>query len=126
MFDHVLFGVGDYASSKAFFLKVVEPLGAAVVLEGPLGVELSRALDSLHTRDDFVHFVALLMESFRDPGARWENSTIESFLTALALAARNLEHYYDSFDEAARNVASPTWEAIAGLLFSARCTHAQR
>jgi catechol 2,3-dioxygenase-like lactoylglutathione lyase family enzyme len=41
MFDHVLFGVTDYAASKTFFLKALEPLGVAVVLEGPLGVELS-------------------------------------------------------------------------------------
>jgi hypothetical protein len=41
MFDHVLFGVSDYAASKAFFLKALEPLGVAVVLEGPLGIELS-------------------------------------------------------------------------------------
>jgi catechol 2,3-dioxygenase-like lactoylglutathione lyase family enzyme len=41
MFDHVLFGVSDYAESKAFFLKALEPLGVAVVQEGPLGLELS-------------------------------------------------------------------------------------
>ena len=40
MFDHVVFGVRDYAASKAFFLKALEPLGIAVVQEGPLGVEL--------------------------------------------------------------------------------------
>lgn len=40
MFDHVVFGVSDYAVSKAFFLKALEPLGVTVVLEGPLGVEL--------------------------------------------------------------------------------------
>jgi catechol 2,3-dioxygenase-like lactoylglutathione lyase family enzyme len=42
MFDHVVFGVSDYAASKAFFLKALEPLGVAVVQEGPLGVELCR------------------------------------------------------------------------------------
>ena len=43
MFDHVKFGVSDYAASKAFFLKALEPLGVAVVSEGPTtyGVELS-------------------------------------------------------------------------------------
>ena len=43
MFDHVKFGVSDYATSKAFFLKALEPLGVAVVAEGPptYGVELS-------------------------------------------------------------------------------------
>ena len=40
MFDHVKFGVSDYVASKAFFLKALEPLGVAVVQEGPLGVEL--------------------------------------------------------------------------------------
>ena len=42
MFDHVKFGVSDYAASKAFFLKALEPLGVAVVGEGAptYGVEL--------------------------------------------------------------------------------------
>jgi len=42
MFDHVVFGVSDYAASKAFFLKALEPLGVAVVSEGPLGIEFCR------------------------------------------------------------------------------------
>ena len=41
MFDHVVFGVRDYAASKAFFLKALEPLGLAIVSEGPLGIEMS-------------------------------------------------------------------------------------
>jgi len=41
VFDHVVFGVSDYAASKRFFLEALEPLGVAVVLEGPLGLELS-------------------------------------------------------------------------------------
>ena len=42
MFDHVVFGASDYAASKAFFLKALEPLGVAVISEGPLGVEMCR------------------------------------------------------------------------------------
>ena len=44
MFDHVKFGVSDYAASKAFFLKALAPLGVVVVAEGPptYGVELSQ------------------------------------------------------------------------------------
>jgi predicted lactoylglutathione lyase len=43
MFDDVKFGVSDFAASKAFFLKALEPLGVAVVHEGApaYGVELS-------------------------------------------------------------------------------------
>jgi len=43
MFDHVKFGVSDYAASKAFYLKALEPLGVTVVREWPPnGVELSQ------------------------------------------------------------------------------------
>ena len=43
MFDHVKFGVTDYEESRSFFLTALEPLGVAVVSEGPpaYGVELS-------------------------------------------------------------------------------------
>jgi catechol 2,3-dioxygenase-like lactoylglutathione lyase family enzyme len=43
MFDHVKFGVSDYAASRAFFLKVLEPLGVTAVTEWPPnGVEICR------------------------------------------------------------------------------------
>ena len=41
MIDHIVFGVTDFAASKAFFLSALEPIGIAVVSERPLGVELS-------------------------------------------------------------------------------------
>ena len=49
MFDHIKFGVSDYAASKAFFLKALEPLGVAVCSEGAptYGVELSKGEVSL-------------------------------------------------------------------------------
>ena len=42
MFDHVKFGVSDYAASKAFYLKALESLGVGVASEGSptYGVEL--------------------------------------------------------------------------------------
>jgi catechol 2,3-dioxygenase-like lactoylglutathione lyase family enzyme len=43
MFDHVKFGVSDFAASKAFYLKALAPIGMVLVAEGPpaYGVELS-------------------------------------------------------------------------------------
>ena len=35
MFDHVKFGVSDFAASKAFFLKALAPHGVTIVGEGP-------------------------------------------------------------------------------------------
>ncbi|HLS55916.1 MAG TPA: VOC family protein [Zeimonas sp.] len=42
MFDHIGFGVSDYAASKAFFLAALEPLGIGAVMEGDFGVGLGR------------------------------------------------------------------------------------
>lgn len=41
MFDHIVFGTTDYEATKAFYLKALEPIGIAVMYEGPLGIELS-------------------------------------------------------------------------------------
>jgi catechol 2,3-dioxygenase-like lactoylglutathione lyase family enzyme len=38
MFDHIGFGVTNLAASKAFYLKALQPIGAAVAMEGPYGV----------------------------------------------------------------------------------------
>ena len=40
MFDHLGMGVTDYEASKSFFLKALQPLGVAVVMEGPFGLGL--------------------------------------------------------------------------------------
>jgi catechol 2,3-dioxygenase-like lactoylglutathione lyase family enzyme len=42
MFDHVKFGVSDFAASKAFFLAVLEPIGVSIAGEWPAsyGIEL--------------------------------------------------------------------------------------
>jgi catechol 2,3-dioxygenase-like lactoylglutathione lyase family enzyme len=49
VFDHVKFGVSDFAASREFFLKALEPLGVAIVAEGEpsYGVELCRAGDTV-------------------------------------------------------------------------------
>ena len=48
MFDHVKFGVSDFAASKAFYLTALAPLGVTVVGEGPpsYGVELCGKTDT--------------------------------------------------------------------------------
>jgi catechol 2,3-dioxygenase-like lactoylglutathione lyase family enzyme len=44
MFDHVKFGVTDFAASKAFYLKALQPLGVVIVGEGEptYGVEMAQ------------------------------------------------------------------------------------
>ena len=48
MFDHVKFGASDYAASRAFFLKALEPLGVKIAAEGvpTYGIEMVRPNDN--------------------------------------------------------------------------------
>lgn len=43
MFDHIKFGVSDYAASKAFYLQALAPLGMVAIAEGTpaYGIEMS-------------------------------------------------------------------------------------
>jgi len=41
MFDHVVFGVSNYATSKRFYLAALKVLGVQVVVENNNGIELS-------------------------------------------------------------------------------------
>ena len=41
MFDHVKFGVSDYARSRAFYIKALAPLGVVVVNEVADGIEMA-------------------------------------------------------------------------------------
>lgn len=59
MFDHVVFGVTDYAASKAFYLKALEVIGAEVVIENDIGIEISSdgmtSLCLVHTEEKPAH-----------------------------------------------------------------------
>lgn len=61
MFDHVKFGVSDFAASKAFFLKALEPIGVSVAGEGEpsYGIELvakgSTSLVLFETKEKPAH-----------------------------------------------------------------------
>ncbi|MEK8032512.1 VOC family protein [Ideonella sp. DXS29W] len=57
MFDHILIGVSDYTTAKAFFLQALEPLGVTVWHENSLGIEMSQpgGISSLCLRQTDEH-----------------------------------------------------------------------
>jgi catechol 2,3-dioxygenase-like lactoylglutathione lyase family enzyme len=84
MFDHVKFGVSDYAASKAFFLKALGPLGVAVVSEGPpsFGVELSRdsetSLCLYQTEEKPAHLHLAFMARNREQVAAFYRAALQA------------------------------------------------
>jgi catechol 2,3-dioxygenase-like lactoylglutathione lyase family enzyme len=89
MFDHVKFGVSDFEASKAFYLRALAPLGAALVGEGPpsYGVEICRpgsnvSLCLFQTSEKPAHLhIAFAAES--------RQQVDDFYLAALAAGARD-------------------------------------
>ena len=84
MFDHVKFGVTDYAASKAFFLKALDPLGIAVVSEGPpaYGIELSAdgktSLCLFQTREKPAHLHLAFIAGHREQVDSFHRAALEA------------------------------------------------
>ena len=104
MFDHVVFGVSDYAASKAFFLEALEPLGVAVVLEGPLGLELSTdgksSLCIFQTRDKPAHLHLAFTAADRRQVEAFHRAALQAGGTdngAPGLRPQYHAHYYAAF-----------------------------
>jgi len=104
VFDHVVFGVSDYAASKAFFLEALEPLGVAVVLEGPLGLELSTdgksSLCIFQTRDKPAHLHLAFTAADRRQVEAFHRAALQAGGTdngAPGLRPQYHAHYYAAF-----------------------------
>jgi catechol 2,3-dioxygenase-like lactoylglutathione lyase family enzyme len=85
MFDHVKFGVSDYAASKAFYLKTLEPLGVVVVSEGnpAYGVELAQptgksSLCLFETRQKPAHLHVAFMADTRQQVDAFYRAALEA------------------------------------------------
>ena len=54
MFDHVKFGVSDYAASKAFFLAALAPLGARAQVAGSIDEVVQQVLAAVRPGDHLL------------------------------------------------------------------------
>ena len=84
MFDHVKFGVSDFAASKAFYAKALAPLGVAVIAEGPptYGVELSSdnkvSLCLFQTEEKPAHLHIAFVAESRDQVQAFYRAALEA------------------------------------------------
>ncbi|MFP2960067.1 VOC family protein [Myxococcus sp. 1LA] len=82
MFDHVKFGVSDYAASRAFFLKALAPLGVAVHMEVKEGIELSGkgvpSLILIPTEEKPAHLHVAFMAETREQVDAFHRAALEA------------------------------------------------
>ncbi len=83
MFDHIVFSVSDYETSKTFFRKALEPLGVTLVSEGPLGFELCRpdspsSLCIRRTEEKTAHLHLAFIADSREQVDRFYRAAMEA------------------------------------------------
>jgi uncharacterized protein YukE len=81
-------------------------------------VELREKAEKIQTRDDLVLFIHHLVQDLRTCPERWERTSFDAYLAAIATWAQDLEGYYRNRDEPAPQ--NPTWKHVGEILLAAR------
>ena len=104
MFDHVKFGVSDYAASRTFFLKALEPLGVTVHMEVSDGIELAGkgvpSLVLIPTEEKPAHLHLAFMAESREQVDAFYRAALEAGGKdngAPGLSPRYHANYYAAF-----------------------------
>jgi hypothetical protein len=66
-------------------------------------------------RNSFIEFVESLLEEYRTNKEAWENSTLESFLEAMAGYTNDIQGYYDNTSQQV-NADVASWKVFADIL----------
>lgn len=67
------------------------------------------------TREQFIAFLEELKTDFHTNKDKWENTTIDSYLEAMARYAQDIQGYYDNSGQNV-NADSPDWKTFSDIL----------
>ena len=81
-------------------------------------MELQEQAEKIHTRDDLVLFIRHLVQDLRTCPERWENTSLEAYLAAMAAWVQEMDGYYRNRGETVPQ--HPTWKHLGEILLAAR------
>src|SRR5262245_28641445 len=82
-----------------------------------LAMTLAEKVDHITCREDLAEFVDALLHDLEENGSRWENSSLEDFLEALAAYIVDLDGYFRNIGESVPD--QPSWKLVGGILLAA-------
>ena len=80
---------------------------------------IRKAIEKLNSKDDFTHFLDLFFQDYKDNKSKWENVTLDDFLSALVQYSRDVDRYYKNFKNDV-DPNEPSWRLFADILCGAR------
>jgi hypothetical protein len=81
-------------------------------------MDLREQTQKIQTREDLVLFVNRLVQELRTSPGQWENTSLETYLAAIAAWVQDMDGYYRNRGEAAPQ--HPTWKQVGEILLAAR------
>jgi hypothetical protein len=81
-------------------------------------MELREQAEKIQSRDDLLRFIHHLVQDLRTCPERWENTSLDAYLAAMAAWVQDMEGYYLNRGQAAPQ--HPAWKHIGEILLAAR------
>ena len=81
-------------------------------------MELREQVEKIQTRDDLVLFIHHLVQDLHTRPERWENTSLDAYLAAIAAWVQDMEGYYRNRGETTPH--HPTWKHVGEILLAAR------
>ena len=79
---------------------------------------LHEQVDTIETRDELVAFINSLRDDLIANPKQWENSTLETFLGALASWTEDMDGFY--VNRGREIPRTPSWKTLGEMLAAAR------
>lgn len=81
-------------------------------------MELYKEIAKVHSKEDFIKFLNLLIHDYRNNQSEWENKTLEDYLEAILSWVEDMEGYFENNKlEKPKNI---DWNFFANVLYAAK------
>jgi hypothetical protein len=81
-------------------------------------IEFNKKINEIHSKDDFVNFVVLLVSNLKNNPEEWTNKTLTEYLESISSWTEDMEGYYQN-----NNIPIPenvNWKVFANILIAAK------
>jgi hypothetical protein len=81
-------------------------------------IEFNKKINEIHSKDDFVNFVVLLVSNLKNNPEEWTNKTLPEYLESISSWTEDMEGYYQN-----NNIPIPenvNWKVFANILIAAK------
>jgi hypothetical protein len=81
-------------------------------------MDLYKEIENIATKEDFLRFMELLIDNFRNNPDDWENKSLENYLESIQSWVEDMDGYYKN-----NNIQTPesiSWNFFANVLYAAK------